>query len=60
MRLALHRPPLLDRLRDSSSVVVDHLWFALAVALGLALAYWICAMLGLPSPLAPVEELLVL
>ena len=60
MRLALNRPPFLDRLRDSTSAVVDHLWFALAVALGLGLAYWLCALLGLPSPLAPVEELLVL
>jgi len=60
MRLALARPPALDRLRDSTAAILDHLWFALAVVLGLVLAYWICAFLGLPSPLAPVEDLLVL
>jgi hypothetical protein len=60
MRIALVRPPVLARLRDSTAAFVDHLWFALAVALGLVLAYWICALLGLPSPLAPVEEIRIL
>ena len=60
MRLALNRLPIPDRLRESSVAVIDHMWFALAVALGLGLAYWLCALLGLPSPLAPVEDLLVL
>lgn len=60
MRLAQFSLPPLARLRDSTASAIDHLWFALAVVLGLILATWICAALGLPSPLAPVEDLLVL
>lgn len=56
-RLAL---PSLARLRDLSLLLVDHLWFAAAVALGLGLSYWICTLLGLPSPLAPFLDNLVL
>jgi hypothetical protein len=60
MRLALRRLPLSARLRDLAPTIIDHLWYALAVVLGLILASWLCAALGLPSPLAPVENLLVL
>lgn len=48
--------PALQRLRDLSLVVIDHLWFATAVMLGLLLSYWLCMALGLPSPLAPFSE----
>lgn len=66
MRLAILRlpalapAPLLARLRDSYAPAIDFLWFALAVVLGLVLATWLTSALGLPSPLAPVENLLVL
>lgn len=60
MRLAPISLPPLARLRDATALAIDHLWFGLAVFLGLLLASWICAALGLPSPLAPVEQLLVL
>jgi hypothetical protein len=57
---AIAQVPLLTRLRDSYAPAIDFMWFALAVVLGLALATWLTATLGLPSPLAPVENLLVL
>lgn len=70
MRLATLRLPILaqlsaqvrtlSRLRDSCAPAIDFLWFALAVAIGLLLATWLTTALGLPSPLAPVEDLLVL
>lgn len=66
MRLAIRRlpafaaAPVLARLRDSYAQAIDFLWFALAVVLGLVLATWLTGALGLPSPLAPVENLLVL
>lgn len=70
MRLATLRLPAfaavpaqfrtLSRLRDTYAPAIDFLWFALAVVLGLMLATWLTGALGLPSPLAPVEDLLVL
>jgi hypothetical protein len=54
------RQPTLARLRDLSVGWIDQLWFAAAVALGLVLSYWLCATLGLPSPLTPLQDLFVL
>ena len=45
------RLPRLSRLRDLAPLIVDQLWFAAAVGLGLILSSWLCTALGLPAPL---------
>ncbi len=51
--------PAREGVRQLTAFALDVLWIALAVGGGLLLASWLCAKLGLPAPLTPIEPLLL-